>query len=53
MSWACSVVVSIHLVEHHHLYKLPDNGEHRDARVLDLRELEPLLLCRLLVVEDL
>lgn len=53
MSCPGLVLLFIYLVEHHHLYKLPDDGEHRDARVLDLRELEPLLLCGLLVVEDL
>lgn len=39
-------------MEHHHLSELPDDGEHRQARVLNLRQLQPvLLLCGLLVEE--
>lgn len=43
----------LYLVEHHHLYELAHDGEHSEARVLDLGELQPLLLRRALLVEAL
>lgn len=42
-----------YLVEHEHLYKLADDREHSEARVLNLGELQPLLLRRALLVEAL
>lgn len=35
---------STHLVEDHHLDDFPSDGEHRQATVLDLSELQPPLL---------
>lgn len=49
----CVALVPAYLVEHHHLGELAHNGEHCQAGVLDLGELQPLLLRLGLLVETL